>query len=177
MISALNYRLPSPRKWQRALWRLSSSPAGAWVFARTLHHLDRVLLRISDGRVSAPGLLAGVPALQVAMIGAKSGRQRVVPLIGVPLGDDIALIGTRFGQPGTPAWYFNLKKNPGVVVEFRGRRVEALAREVTGELRDQAWAAAPAVYAGYAAYARRIRDREVHVMVLTPDVPQPGPLP
>jgi len=151
------------------MWKVSSSAPGAWLFAKTLHHVDRVLLRLTKGRVTAPGLLAGVPALVVTMTGARSGRPRVVPLIGVPAGDDIALIGTRFGQPGTPAWYFNLKKNPVVEVEFRGRRARAVAREVDGELRDQVWADAPAVYAGYAVYARRIGDREVHVMVLSPE--------
>ena len=86
----------------------------------------------------------------------------------MPFGDDIALIGTRFGQSGTPAWYFNMLKNPEVELEFRGRRARAVAEELTGEARDRAWAAGRDVYAGYEAYARRIRGREVHIMVLRP---------
>ena len=137
------------------------------MFARTAHHLDRALLRLSRGRLSAPGLLAGLPPVMVTMTGARTGRRRTVPLIGVPVEGDIALIGTRFGQVGTPSWYYNMKQNPEVEVAFGGRRASAFAREVEGAERDRVWEEGVRVYAGYAAYARRIQDRQIHVLVLS----------
>lgn len=168
LTDAIEYVLPRPTAFHRAVWKATSSSPGAWAFAKTAHHIDRYLLRVSKGKLSAPGVFAGLPPVLVTMTGARSGLRRTVPLIGIPVDGDIALIGTRFGQPGTPAWYFNLKKTPQVEVEFGGRRAAAVAREVeAGPERDAIWARGCEVYAGYAAYARRIRDREIHVMVLS----------
>ena len=50
--------------------------------------------------------------------GAKSGEPRTVPLVGVPVdGDDIAVIGTRWGSQHNPAWSYNLEAQPRAVVE------------------------------------------------------------
>jgi hypothetical protein len=35
--------------------------------------------------------------------------RRTTPLLGVPIGGDIAIIGTNFGQPGKPGWHYNLR--------------------------------------------------------------------
>lgn len=163
----LDYRLPRANAFQRLVRTFTSSKPGAWAFARSAHHIDRLLLRLSGGRLTAPGVFAGLPPVFVTMTGAKSGLTRTVPLIGIPTGGDIALIGTRFGQPGTPAWYHNLKKTPEVEVQFGNRRVPAIAREVEGPVRDEVWDEGCRVYSGYAAYASRIKDRTIRVMVLT----------
>jgi deazaflavin-dependent oxidoreductase (nitroreductase family) len=89
-------------------------------------------------------------------------------LLGVPVGDDLALIGTQFGQPGTPGWYYNLRAQPQLEVAYRGKVIPARAREVEGDEWAASWAAARQVYAGYEAYRRRIRDRPIHIMVLDP---------
>jgi deazaflavin-dependent oxidoreductase (nitroreductase family) len=163
----LGYVLPRPNAVQRALRVIPGSVPGAWVLARTMPAADRFLQRVSKGRTSLPGVLAGLPPLMVTMTGAKSGLKRTVPLIGVPFDGDIVLIGTRFGQQGTPAWYFNLRKTPEVELEFEGRKARAVASEVTGQDWQRAWDAGVAAYSGYAAYARRIKDREVHIMRLS----------
>ncbi|MGB6579285.1 MAG: nitroreductase/quinone reductase family protein [Streptosporangiaceae bacterium] len=61
-----------------------------------------------------PGVLAGIPVLSVTMTGVRTGQRRTVPLLGVPAGEDIAVIGTRFGQPRTPGWYHNMRADPKV---------------------------------------------------------------
>ena len=167
LCARLGYALPRPNPLQRALWHVSGSGPGAWILARIMPGADRFLQRISRGRVSVPGLVAGLPPLMVTMTGARTGARRTVPLIGVPLDGDIYLIGTRFGQRGTPAWYFNLNKTPAVELEFRGRRASAVAAEVAGGEWQRAWDAGVASYSGYAAYARRIKDREVRIMRLS----------
>lgn len=48
------------------------------------------------------------------MTGVRTGQRRTVPLLGVPAGEDIAVIGTRFGQPRTPGWYHNMRADPKV---------------------------------------------------------------
>jgi deazaflavin-dependent oxidoreductase (nitroreductase family) len=162
----IGYEIPTPTALQRLMWKVSGSRPGAWLFAKTLHHIDRLVLRLTGGRTTVPEILAGIPVITVVSTGARTGRRREIPLLGVPYGDDIALIGTNFGQRRTPAWYFNLRKNPEADVVYRGQRVSVVAREVEGAEREAIWARGCEIYAGYAAYARRISGRDVHVMVL-----------
>ncbi|MGH9230996.1 MAG: nitroreductase/quinone reductase family protein [Acidimicrobiales bacterium] len=104
----------------------------------------------------------------MASTGARTGQRREVPLVGVPSGDQIAVIGTRFGQPRTPGWYFNLRAEPRAEVGYRGRTVPVVAREAEGDEREAVWARGCQIYAGYQAYARRLDHRQIHVMVLEP---------
>lgn len=168
LIEQLGYRIPEANRLQRLVWTVSSSRPGAWLFARTLHHIDRLVLRLTRGRATAPGVLAGLPVITLATTGARSGQRREVPLVGVPSGDQIAVIGTRFGHRRTPGWYFNLRAHPQAEVGYRGRTVPVIAREAEGDERQAAWARGCELYAGYQAYARRIDHRQIHVMVLEP---------
>jgi deazaflavin-dependent oxidoreductase (nitroreductase family) len=168
LIDQLDYRVPEANRLQRLMWKVSSSRPGAWLFAQTLHHLDRLVLRLSRQRMTVPGVLAGLPIITLTTVGARTGRQRQVPLVGVPSGDQIAVIGTRFGHPRTPGWYFNLRAEPRAEVGYRGRAVPVVAREADGDERAAVWATGCRIYAGYQAYARRIDHRQIHVMVLEP---------
>jgi deazaflavin-dependent oxidoreductase (nitroreductase family) len=168
LIDRLDYRVPEANRFHRLVWKVSSSRPGAWFFGKTLHHMDRVVLRLSRERVTVPGVLAGLPVITLATTGARTGQRRQVPLVGVPAGDQIAVIGTRFGQPQTPAWYFNLRAEPRAEVGYRGLTVPVVAREAEGDEREAAWARGCQIYAGYQAYARRIDHRQIHVMVLEP---------
>jgi len=91
----------------------------------------------------------------------------MTPLLGVPFGGDIAIIGTNFGQPGTPDWYYNLRAQPRAEVTYRNRSVTATAREAGAEERQAILGQAGKIYGGYEAYARRITDREIPIMILT----------
>lgn len=149
------------------MWHISSSRPGAWLFARSIHHVDKFALRMSGGQATLAGLTAGIPVLTVTTTGARSGQPRTTPLLGVPFGDDIAVIGTHFGQPGTPGWYYNLRARPRAEITYRNRSVTATAREASDEEWPAIWSAARKIYGGYEAYARRITDRKIHIMILT----------
>lgn len=166
LIDELDYRPRQANAVQRATWKLSASRPGAWLFAKTLHHIDRQLMRVSSGRLSVPGIVAGLPVITLVTTGAKSGVHRESPLVGVPVGDELAVIGTHFGQRATPSWWFNLKAHPDATVIYRERTVAVTAREATAEEGSAVWERARAVYAGYEAYARRITHRPVHIALL-----------
>jgi deazaflavin-dependent oxidoreductase (nitroreductase family) len=168
VMDQLDYRVSEANRAQRLMWKIASSRPGSWVFARTLHHIDRLTLRLTKGRLTVPGILAGLPVLTLTTTGARTGKRREVPLVGVPSGDDLALLGTRFAQANTPGWYFNLRAHPNAQVTYRGRTVPVVAREADGDERAAAWDRGCQIYAGYQAYARRIEGREIHVMILEP---------
>jgi deazaflavin-dependent oxidoreductase (nitroreductase family) len=167
IIQTFQYQVPKANTAQVAMQHVAASRPGAWFFSRTLHHLDRALLRLSGGQVTLPGVVAGLPVLTVTTTGARTGQRRTTPLVGVPVGEDMAVIGTSFGQPHTPGWYYNMRAEPRVEVSYRNRTIVAVAREADEEERKAIWDRGRKLYVGYDAYASRIKSRDIHVMILS----------
>jgi deazaflavin-dependent oxidoreductase (nitroreductase family) len=154
--------------------QVAASPPGAWLFARVLHHFDRLFLRLSGQRVTMTHLVAGLPIGLVTTRGAKSGLMRTWPLIIVrdeQASSALALIGTNWGQRRYPAWYFNLKAHPQASCTFDGQTRQYEAHEATGDEYDRFWQAASDTYFGYPGYKQRIQGRHIPIMVLTPRSP------
>ncbi|HET7038013.1 MAG TPA: nitroreductase/quinone reductase family protein [Thermomicrobiaceae bacterium] len=146
---------------------IAASRLGAWLLARTVHHLDRRLLGRWHGRW-ATSTLAGLPTVLLTTTGARTGRPRSVPLVGIPDGERIILVASRFGGAHHPAWYHNLKARPECLITLDGQTGAYRAREATRTEREQAWRLATACYPGYAAYQARSAGRLIPVMILTP---------
>lgn len=153
---------------QRLLRRFASSGPGSWVFARVTHHLDRPLYRMTDGRHTAASLLTGLPILMLTTTGAKSGKRRMVPVLGLPTGDGLAVIASNYGQDRHPAWYHNLRKNPIAEVGMNERVWSVRAVEAEGPRRERIWQEALKIYPGYTTYEKRADHRRIHVFVLEP---------
>jgi deazaflavin-dependent oxidoreductase (nitroreductase family) len=143
--------------------------AGGWVFSRSLRHLDDLVGRLSRGRQSAPGLLAGLAVLDVTTTGRKSGQRRTSHLIATPYDGTLALLGTNFGQPSTPAWALNLEADPRATVTYRNVSRDVTARPATPAETEQIFALAGEFYPGYLHYRERIgATRRIRAFVLEP---------
>lgn len=147
-------------------WAAGTRPGG-WVFARSLRHLDDVVVRLSRGRHSAPSLLAGLAVVEVTTAGRKSGSRRTSHLIATPYDGTLALLGTNFGQPGTPAWVLNLEADPRATLTYRGTTREVTARPATPRETDEIFTAAGRFYPGYVRYRQRVAGtRRIRAFVL-----------
>jgi deazaflavin-dependent oxidoreductase (nitroreductase family) len=155
----------SPNPVQRVVRRIIATRPAAWLLARTIHHVDGAVMRASGGRATASALFTGLPLITLTTTGAKSGRPRSVPLVGIPDGERLILIASNWGQASHPAWYHNLKANPEVAVTRGGETRSYVARELAGVERKAAWAQAVALYPGYRGYAKRA-GREIPIFVL-----------
>jgi deazaflavin-dependent oxidoreductase (nitroreductase family) len=172
IIQTLGYEVRKPNAFHVVMQHIAASRPGAWYFAKTVHPMDSALLRLSRGKATLPGVMAGLPVVTVTTTGARTGQPRSAPLLGVPAGEDIAVIGTRFGQVQTPGWYHNMRADPEVEVTYRNKTVKAIAREAGDDERQAIWDRARKIYVGYEAYARRIKGRQIHIMVLSEAEPQ-----
>jgi deazaflavin-dependent oxidoreductase (nitroreductase family) len=86
------------------------------------------------------GPLADVALILVHHIGARSGKDRVVPLVHFAQPDGrLMIIASNGGSAGHPAWYHNLKANPKVTVEVGTESFQAVAKELDGEERCLVW--------------------------------------
>jgi deazaflavin-dependent oxidoreductase (nitroreductase family) len=133
--------------------------------------MDKALARVNKGRTSLPEMLAGLPALVLTTTGRRSGQPRETHLIAVPIGDTLALLGTNFGQAGTPAWVLNLEAEPRARVTYRDVSRDVVARPATDAERAEVLAASAGVYGGYQKYQERITGRRVRIFVLEPAPP------
>lgn len=159
---------PDVRWWQRIPRWFASTRLGSWIFSVTLHHIDRVLMEVSDGRISIPRVLAGLPVIRLTTIGAKSGKDRTVPLLGFQDEEKWFVVASNWGDDDHPAWYYNLQANPEVRLTHDGETGRYIARDATDEERAEYWEQASAFYPGYDRYMRRSGEREIPVVVLTP---------
>ncbi|WP_392545120.1 nitroreductase family deazaflavin-dependent oxidoreductase [Oryzobacter telluris] len=166
LASDLGYSIAPSTGFQRAVRVVASSRPGAWTLARILPALDRVVSRLSRGRTTAAEVLAGLPVLVVTTTGRRSGLPRSAQLIGVPFAGDVALIGTNFGQSGTPTWVLNLEADPRAVVMHRDVARDVVARVASDAERSEILTLAGQVYVGYPKYFTRVTDRHVRIFVL-----------
>ena len=153
---------------QRGLRRFASSGPGSWLFARTMHHVDRPVFRATRGRHTAASLLAGLPVVMLTTTGARSGRASTVPLLGLPTEGGIAVIASNYGQARNPAWYYNLRKQPAAGVSVDGVAQRVRARELEGAERQRVWDQGLAIYPGWTQYERRASHRQITVFLLEP---------
>jgi deazaflavin-dependent oxidoreductase (nitroreductase family) len=153
---------------QKALRRVAGSGPGSWLFARLLHRIDRPVYRLTGGRHTFASLVSGIPVVMLTTTGARSGRPRTVPVLGLPTDEGLAVIASNFGQRRQPAWYYNLRANPegSVAVDGQSRRFRAVQAE--GDRRRRIWDEGLRVYPGWSQYERRAQNRRITVFVLDP---------
>ena len=121
--------------------------------------------RENAGKVGGP--FEGASLLLLHSTGAKSGEERVNPLMYNAVGDGYAIFASAAGAPRNPAWYYNLLANPKVSIEVGTETVNVVARVIEGEKRTaiwQPWKTAMPQFAGY----EQLTDREIPVIVLEP---------
>ena len=162
----LGYEHRRPNRAQAAVQAFASTKPGAWAFSKTVRHLDDAVTRMTHGRHTLPELLAGLPVLDLTTTGRKSGQPRTSHLISIPIGADLALLGTNFGQPKTPAWVLNLEADPNASVRYRDVIVPVRARPASEDERARVMARSAGIYGGYKKYEQRITGREVRIFVL-----------
>jgi deazaflavin-dependent oxidoreductase (nitroreductase family) len=119
--------------------------------------------RANAGKVGGP--FEGAHVLLLHHRGAKTGTERVNPLVYLPKGDDFVVFGSKGGAEVDPQWYRNLLAHPKVSVEAGTDHVEVVAREAKGDERDELWEAVKAERPGFAAYEQKT-TRQIPVVVL-----------
>ena len=121
--------------------------------------------RASGGRVGGP--FEGAPLLLLHTIGARTGAERVHPMMYQRVQGGYAVFASKAGAPVNPAWYHNLLANPKVTAEMGTEMIELVARVAGEREREPIWTAQKAAYPGFAGYERKT-TREIPVVILEP---------
>jgi deazaflavin-dependent oxidoreductase (nitroreductase family) len=121
--------------------------------------------RANGGKVG--GNFEGAPMLLLHHVGARSGVERVNPLVYQPAGDNLAVFASKAGAPTNPDWFHNLVANPVTTVEVGDGTRAVRARVAEGEEREQIWSRQKELMPGFADYEQST-DRQIPVVVLEP---------
>lgn len=119
--------------------------------------------RANGGKVGGP--VAGADMLILHTTGARSGQERVHPLVYQAAGDDVVIFASTYGGPKHPAWFHNLVAHPDVTVEIGAETRPAHARVAEGDERERYWARQKELRPRFAEYEAKT-TRTIPVVVL-----------
>jgi deazaflavin-dependent oxidoreductase (nitroreductase family) len=113
------------------------------------------------------GQFAGAPLLLLHHVGARSGTERVNPMMYQHVGSDMAVFASKGGAPTNPDWFHNLAAHPRAKVEVGTETLDVEARVAEGDERARIWEKQKADYPGFADYERQT-TRTIPVVILHP---------
>jgi deazaflavin-dependent oxidoreductase (nitroreductase family) len=119
--------------------------------------------RTNEGKVGGP--FEGAPILLLHTRGARSGQERINPVMYLADGDRLVVFASKGGAPTDPDWYHNLKANLDVEVEVGTERLHMRANIPEGEERDRLYAEQSTRYPQFAKYQEGT-DRTIPVVIL-----------
>jgi deazaflavin-dependent oxidoreductase (nitroreductase family) len=134
-------------------------------FIRPFSALNGLVYKLSGGRLM--GSFQGRPIMLVTMTGAKTGKPRTIPLMYVPHGEGVIVVGSQGGAPRSPVWVRNLQRNPDVIVQYGGKKMALRARQVDDAEKARLWPICVQHYREYEDYQTRT-DRNIPVFVCEP---------
>ena len=126
---------------------------------------DKIIaeFRANGGRVG--GNFEGAPLLLLHSTGAKSGQERVSPMMYQAVGDGFAVFASKAGAETNPDWYHNLVANPEASAEVGTETIELTARVLDPDERAPIWEKQKSDYPGFADYEKKT-DRVIPVVLL-----------
>jgi len=128
---------------------------------------DKVIaeFRANEGKVG--GNFEGAPLLLLHSTGAKSGEQRVHPMMYQGVDGGYAIFASKAGADSNPDWFYNLEAHPDASIEVGTDTLDVTARVLGDEEREPIWTKQKADYPGFAGYEEKT-DRVIPVVVLEP---------
>ncbi len=129
--------------------------------------LERIVRRISRGKHGVLDV-AGLPSIELTVMGRKSGVPRTVSLMYVPeRPETYLLVGSNWGRPQHPSWSANLLAAEHAELNSGGERFKVRVRRLTGSERDRAWERAIDCWPGYVMEQRLAPGRPFRLFELT----------
>ena len=136
-----------------------------WMIDHTVQYLeDPDAAHMWDSTVAG-----GTGPLQTLLLihtGAKSGKQRALPLLYQKIGDAYVIIASKGGAPAHPSWYLNLVANPDCEIRVGSKALHVRARTTDGAERQSMWDQMAEFYPPYTDYRERAGERVIPVIAL-----------
>ena len=125
------------------------------------------LYRRPNGRLGGTVLGGDTPVLLLTTTGRKTGVQRTRPLGYYRDESRFVLCGSNGGSDVMPAWVWNLRSNPNVMIEVKAEKMAAIASEAVGDEYARLWQAFTSANPQYVRYTEKT-TRKLPLVVLEP---------
>jgi deazaflavin-dependent oxidoreductase (nitroreductase family) len=122
---------------------------------------DRVLIRVSRGRLSISG--RAMPTMLLTTKGRKSGKERTVPVYYVRDGKNLVSVCENFGLDTASSWPINLHADPKARIEIDGTTANYLSRPATDEEVARDMPRLTEMWPAHDTYVKRTGIRKVFV--------------
>jgi deazaflavin-dependent oxidoreductase (nitroreductase family) len=134
------------------------------VWRYVIWRIDPNLMRLTRGRLGT-GLLLPTALLQSR--GARTGRVRRNAVIYFHDGNRVTIVASQAGRPENPAWFYNVRVNPDVLLGGQRFRAEVIDDEAT---RTRLWELADRVFPAFALYRESAArsGRTIPILQLVP---------
>ena len=159
MLRAVDPRMPRsiPAPNLGALARPPGTGSRLWRVLDVLSNTNVWLYRVTGGRIG--GRMGRAPILLLHHVGRKTGRERVTPVLFLPDGERLVIVGSKGGAERDPAWLRNLLANPRTTVELARRRIAVEARPADDAERERYWPRLVELYPSFETYPGRTQRR------------------
>lgn len=153
-----------PGLFSRAYAALANTLLGRFMSVHLVWKVDPWLMRVTRGRL---GMGLVMPTALLETRGAKSGAVRRNVVIYFHDGALVTIVASKLGRPTHPAWFHNLRADPGVTFGGMPMRATVVGDEAE---RERLWTLADRVFAPYAAYRREAAkaNRTIPIVQLAP---------
>ena len=119
----------------------------------------------NEGRVG--GYFEGATMLLLHSTGARTGLERVNPLVYLPDGERFVVFATKNGAPTNPDWYHNLLAHPDVEIEVGTQTIAVRATEIQDDAeREALYARQVERRPGFGEYPEKSGGRRIPVIAL-----------
>lgn len=120
--------------------------------------------RENGGKVGGP--FEGRPLLLLHHKGARTGTERVAPLMYQEVDGGYAVFASKGGADTNPDWYYNIKANPEAKVEVGTETVDVEARVAQGDEYHRIWEKHKSDFPVFARYEAKTARDHIPVIVL-----------
>lgn len=149
---------------------LGSHPVSVWTIKHIISPLDRLVVRVSRGRIPQPSSIA-LPTVLMTTIGRRSGQERTIPLVFVRDDEAFVVANARPEGERRNPWVANLRAAGGGRVKIRGNVIKVRARELEGAELERWWPLLVEVWPAFAVHYAATGERAAFVLTPIESVP------
>lgn len=146
-----------------AFRRMGSHPIFVWAVKHLVSPLDRLVVRISGGRIRPPSSLA-VPTLLLTTVGRRSGEERTTPLVYVRDDDRFVVANARPAGERRNPWVLNLRASGQGRIRLRKETHRVTARELDDSEVERWWPLLVKVWPAFGEHYASTGERTVFAL-------------
>lgn len=120
--------------------------------------------RANNGKVGGP--FEGAPLLLLHHKGAKTGTERITPLMYQQIDGGYAVFASKAGADDNPDWFYNIQANPEAKAEVGTDVLPVRARVAKGEEHQTIWNKQKEAFPQFAEYEKTTARNQIPVLVL-----------